>query len=329
MLFGLNEAAVATPAVATNLFNESYDFVAMEQEMIVESARAWNKIQYMTGEANCRLIHESITNPEGVETLMEAVVKGFFAKVKEFFVKLKNMIVEVFSKFMMWLNSKMKSEKDFATKYEQEILDKIVVLKEIEVKGYEYTHLGDEIAALPEKDSIKIEGADAEARRKSMETEENKYRGTLAGKGSIETGDFSSELFKYYRDNSDETKDITIKSTEVKAIFNELKSFSETKSTIEKDKNKIEKALNDVIKELNNAEKQIGEKEEGRDAKIEVIQLKIESLRRMATDRNSAFTAKIAAVKERADFGKKVVLAIKAAKPQNNSTVGGLFSMSI
>ena len=115
----------------------------------------------------------------------------------------------------------------------------------------------------------------------------------------------------------------------MKAIFNELKSFSETKSTIEKDKNKIEKALNDVIKELNNAEKQIGEKEEGRDAKIEVIQLKIESLRRMATDRNSAFTAKIAAVKERADFGKKVVLAIKAAKPQNNSTVGGLFSMSI
>ena len=332
MLFGLNEAAVATPAVATNLFNESYDFVAMEQEMIVESARAWNKIQYMVGEANCRLIHESVTNPNGLENLMEGVVGGFFAKVKEFFIKLKNMIMEVFNKFMMWVNSKMKSEKDFAMKYEKEILEKIVTIGEIDVKGFTYTNLDTAIPDIKAADEISITGDDNDAKRKSIEDIEAKYRGACVGEATkaIESEDFSENLFTYYRNGEDAPEEMTLKAADVKSIFNELKTFAKTKSDIEKDKGKIEKDLNKAIKVLETAEKNLKNGDDAdKENKITNIQLKIGAMKTMATNRNQAFTAKIAAVKERAEFGKRVVLAVKSAKKQNNSTVGGLFSMSI
>ena len=330
MLFGLNEAAVATPAVATNLFNESYDFVAMEQEMIVESARAWNKIQYMVGEANCRLIHESITNPEGLENLMEGVVGGFFKKVKEFFIKLKNMIVEVFQKFMMWLNSKIRDEKVFAEKYEKELLDKIQALKEIEVKGYKYTHITDEIPSLPASSTITINGDTAEAKKEDIDKTVAKFRGSCVGDNTKEVAgeDFTEELVKYYRDGEDSPVDITIKSEDVKTILNDLKSFSKDKSAVEKAKNKIEKELNDIVKELNNTEKDL-EKQDGKEKELKDVQLKIEALKDMSTNRNQAFAAKIAAIKDRANFGKKVLLAVKSAKKENNSTIGGLFSMNI
>ena len=329
MLFGLNESVVATqPTVATNLFNESYDFVAMEQEMLAESARAWNKIEYMTGEANCRLIHESVTNPDGVSTLMEGVVGGFFTKVKEFFVKLKNMLVEVFSKFMMWVNSKLKSEKDFAAKYEKEIMEKIVTLGEIEVKGFKYTlH---PIKPLPTANTIKIEGADNTAKQDGIDKQANAYRAALVGKtGELDADDFTKELYAYFRNGEETADELTLKTTEVKAIFNELKSFAKTKEAVEKEKSAAEKDLNAVIKVLESEEKSIkGDTEEGA-KELADLQLMISALKNMATSRNQAFTAKVAAVKEQAEFGKKVVIAVKSAKKQNNSTVGGLFSMSI
>ena len=328
MLFGLNEAAVATPAVATKLFNESYDFVAMEQEMLAESARAWNKIEYMTGEANCRLIHESVANPEGVGALMEGVVGGFFTKVKEFFVKLKNMLVEVFSKFMMWINSKLKSEKDFAAKYEKEIIEKIATLGEVEVKGFKYTLK--EIKALPTVESIKIEGADSTAKSEAVEKQVAAYRGAIVGKsGEVDSDDFSKELYAFFRNGEDSPEDMTIKAPEVKVIFNELKSFAKTKEAIEKEKSAAEKDLNAVIKTLESKEKTIKSDTEEGAKELADLQILISALKSMATNRNQAFTAKVAAVKEQADFGKKVVLAVKSAKKQNNSAVGGLFSMSI
>ena len=328
MLFGLNEGTVATPEVATKLFNESYDFVAMEQEMLAESARAWNKIEYMTGEANCRLIHESVANPEGVGALMEGVVGGFFKKVKEFFVKLKNMLVEVFSKFMMWVNSKLKSEKDFATKYEKEILEKIATLGEIEVKGFKYT-LKD-IKALPTANTIKIDGADAAAKSEAVEKQVAAYRGALVGKsGEVDSDDFSKELYAFFRNGEETPEDMTLKAPEVKAIFNELKSFAKTKEAIEKEKSAAEKDLNAVIKVLEASEKDIKVDTEDGAKEIADLQMLVSALKSMATNRNQAFTAKVAAVKEQADFGKKVVLAVKSAKKQNNSAVGGLFSMSI
>lgn len=328
MLFGLNEGTVAPKAVATKLFNETYDFIAMEQEMLVESAKAWNKIEYMTGEANCRLIHESVTNPEGVNTLMEGVIGGFFNKVKDFFVKLKNMIIEVFSKFMMWLNSKLKSEKDFASKYEKEIIEKIATLGEVEVKGFKYT-LKD-IKALPTANTIKIEGTDTTSKSESVEKLAGEYRAQLVGKsGEIDREDFSRELYAFFR-NGEETPDvITLKAPDVKNILNELKSFAKTKEAVEKEKSAAEKDLNSVIKVLESSEKSIKTDTEEGAKELADLQILISAIKSMATNRNQAFTAKVAAVKEQADFGKKVVIAVKSAKKQNNSAVGGLFSMTI
>ena len=336
MLFGLNESGVYTPAVATKLFNESYDFIAMEQEMLAESAKAWNKIEYMVGEANCRLIHESVVNPEGVEYLMEGVIGGFFKKVKEFFIKLKNMVVEIFQKFMMWINSMIKSEKEFAEKYEKEIVAKMDALKEIDVNGFTYTHLDDEIPTIDDYKSMAITGTTDEEQKKSGEELEAKYRGKCVGKPSeaVDSEDFTDKLFEYYRDSQDTPGEMTFKTSNIRAIINELKNFSKAKSAAEKDKNKIDRDLNAIIKELDALEKkdkdEMDDKNKSeKEASIAITQIKIATVKTMTTNRNQAFTAKIAALKERAEFGKKVLLAVKSAKKENNSTVGGLFSMSI
>lgn len=330
MLFGLNENVVVAPvAQPTKLFNESFDFVAMEQEMLVESARAWNKIETMIGEANCRLIHEAHTNPDGVSALMENAIGGFFKKVKEFFVKLKNMILEVFSKFMMWVNSKIKSEKDFATKYEKELLAKIVAIGEVEVKGFKY-NLDKEIPSFEEFAPKTLDGDTEDAKKDFAKKQEGLYRGRLVGdSGEVDSDELSTKLYEYYRNKESEPDTQTIKRTDVANIISELKTFAKTKETIEKERAKAEKSLNKIIKEIEDGEKKVDKTEESNKNLLLDIQIGLASLKTMGADRNQAFVAKIAAVKERADYGKKVLLAVKSAKKENNSVTSGLFAMDI
>lgn len=339
MIFGLNEGTVVTPTVSTNLFNESYDFVAMEQEMLAESAKAWNKIEYMTGEANCRLIHESIVNPEGVDSLLEAVVEGFFKKVKEFFEKLLKMVQEIFKKFMMWINSKLKTDKEFAIKYENEIVAKMESLGKIKVKGFTYT-LDKNIPDLPAADTLKFTADDAKSAdaiaEKSKEYEDA-YRGALVGSSTkIEKDKFSAELYKFFRNGKSETEEKELVTNDVKAIFAELKTFSETKKDVEDEKSKVEKTLKATIANVQKIVDILENKKEEDKADddkvyLSTYQARIGVLRHDADSRISVFTAKVDALKQKAEFGKKVALYIRTAKKQNNSTtaIGGLFSMSI
>lgn len=332
MLFGLkelNENAVVlngNTVQPTSLFNESYDFTAMSYEMLEETEKSWTRLNKMVGEANCAMLHESITNPEGFGVFQENAFKNFYAKVKAFFVKLWGMIKEVFSKFVMWIDSKIKSEKEFVAKYETEIKTKMGVIKKVEVKGFEYTIDAVDTATTGIPTDAKAIVAsvpeDADSAKMEEETKKKFVKAVLGGKGDED--DIPKSVFKALRNEADEKTDITIQAGDLNSLINELKTFSDTKSKMNKDKTASDKAFTNVISSIEKLGSAIGTEKADEKKKVDFA---IQSLKLSMSLVNQANTAKVAALKERADFAKMVMVKVKSAanKDANMSENAGLF----
>lgn len=327
MLFGLkelNENAVVlneNTVQPTSLFNESYDFTAMSYEMLEESEKSWTRLNRMVGEANCAMLHESVTNPEGFGVFQENAFKNFYAKVKAFFVKLWGMIKEVFSKFVMWIDSKIKSEKEFVTKYEKEIKAKIQVIKKVEVKGFEYTldAVDTEIVANASMSDAEafLKGlpADIEASNIDEKMRESFVKTALKGKGDAD--DVAKSIFVALRNGDDAKSDITIQAGDLNTLIDELKTFAKTKSSMEKSRSASDKAFSTAIKSIDKIAAKI-ESDKTEDKKK--ADCAISGLKILMTLFNQANTYKIAALKERAEFGKMVMVKVKSASNKSEAT---------
>ncbi|MGL6099488.1 MAG: hypothetical protein ACRC0G_07670 [Fusobacteriaceae bacterium] len=325
----------------TSLFNESFDFTAMSYEMIHESQKSWNKLNGMVAKANCALIHESVTNPEGLEMFTENILVSFYQKVKAFFVKMWAMIKEVFSKFVMWIDSKLKTDKEFVDKYEKEIKAKIQVIKEVTVSGYEYTidKIDMSKAVLPEvtKEAGEKNFNDLKASKKSQEelVDVDKLDVVKALTGvtsSIDLDDIGATLFEVLRNGDSTESDQVLNSTHVTKILTNLKTASTVKSKMEKGKVQLDKSYAKLIKQLDKvAAEEVNVKDEGNKKVFDIL---IAGAREIAVIVNQAYTYKIAAAKEEAEFGKKVILKIKNTSSKKNESYGvsddeGLFSGTI
>lgn len=334
MLFGLKELNENTVVLnentvqPTSLFNESFDFTAMSYEMLEECEKSWTRLNKMVGEANCAMLHESVTNPEGFAVFQENAFKNFYAKVKAFFMKLWGMIKEVFSKFVMWIDSKMKSEKEFVTKYEKEIKAKMQVIKKVEVKGFTYT-LG---AVQTEVVGVTVDAeqflkeipADADASKIDENTKADFVKGVLGGKGDAD--DIPKSIYTALRNGEDTKSDITIQAGELNNLIDELKTFSDAKSKMEKSRSATDKAFATALKSIDKIAAKI-ESDKTEDKKK--ADFAINSLKTTMSLFNQANTYKIAALKERADFAKTVMVKVKAASNKSEAVTvnenAGLF----
>ena len=134
--------------LATDIYspvNESIDvsgytnFHTLSLEAVAESERTYNNIMKSVGVAELRYFEE-----HGSEVIYEAGdISSFFEKIKMFFKKLIDKVKAIFHAFMAKLNSFIKSDKDFAKKYEKEFTEKWSNVSEDYdlINGYKFTNL--------------------------------------------------------------------------------------------------------------------------------------------------------------------------------------------
>ena len=179
------EAASYLVAESENNFNNIIKAMAMDELYVYEST--------------------------GVEMVYEAgKFASFFTKVKEFFKKLWEKIKGIFQKFFASINAVILKDKEFVKKYKNALSK--VSTKDFEYKGFKFTNLD---AALPTEGEVtgnglkkmdEISGAkevEPLVQYKNAITDDkfedmmDDFRGKTMGKGKIDSGDFSTELFEF------------------------------------------------------------------------------------------------------------------------------------
>ena len=142
MLFGLNEntivVAVDEMAVPAHLA-ESFEGIAALGNMQAE--RLYEEVINIQGAFTAKLqrgISSGNLQEACVEIFQEGALGNFVGKVKEMFKKLWAAIKALFAKFMAWIDSKVKSDKDFIAKYKKTLMSKISEVSDMEYKGHNW-----------------------------------------------------------------------------------------------------------------------------------------------------------------------------------------------
>lgn len=198
----------------------------------------------------------------GEEIVYEAVnVKGIIDKMKAAIMKLWNKIKALVAKFAAKFQSFGGDDKKFINRYKKQIL--MGSAKGLEVKGYNYTP-----DALTVSDAVsKGLGTEAAKAAKAVmggatdtkvnkDDFEDKMRGAILGKGSLDASEFSKELKAVYRGGEDSPETLeNINKGEIVAFLSSgtdkaIKAIKGDLTTQEKEYNNAIKKLNDLEKKL-------------------------------------------------------------------------------
>ena len=198
----------------------------------------------------------------GEEIVYEAVnVKGIIDKMKAAIMKLWNKIKSLVAKFAAKFQSYGGDDKKFINRYKKQIL--MGSAKGLEVKGYNYTP-----DALTVSDAVS-KGLNTEAAKAAKavmggatdtkvnkDDFEDKMRGAILGKGSLDASEFSKELKAVYRSGEDSPETLeNINKGELVAFLSS--GTDKTIKTIKADLTTQEKEYNKAIKQLNDLEKKL------------------------------------------------------------------------
>ncbi len=249
-----------------NIIECTYDSpIEAAFNMVAEGEANYNRIMQAVG-----IDELAILESTGAEMVYEAAdIKGLFGRIKEFFVNLWNKIKGLFQKFMTFINSWAKSDKDFVNKYKKTL--SLVDTKDFEYKGYKFTNQGFDIAAAASKagkaveqevgaaiDSACKDPKDADLYIKALDDKSDileKARGAAIGTNPIETGDFAKELFMFFRNGEDSKQ--TIENINVSALLGVIENAGEAKKLADKAYKEVDKAFKDFIKEAEKVEKEL------------------------------------------------------------------------
>lgn len=198
----------------------------------------------------------------GEEIVYEAVnVKGIIDKMKAAIMKLWNKIKSLVAKFAAKFQSYGGDDKKFINRYKKQIL--MGSAKGLEVKGYNFT-----TDALTVSDAV-AKGLNTEAAKAAKSVMggatdtkvnkddfEDKMRGAILGKGSLDASEFSKELKAVYRSGEDSPETLeNINKGEIVAFLSSgtdkaIKAIKADLTTQEKEYNNAIKKLNDLEKKL-------------------------------------------------------------------------------
>lgn len=182
MLFGLQEsttiAAVEEMHVPAHLA-ESFEGIAALGNMQVE--KLYEEVLNVQGAFTAKLqqgISTGRLDEACIEIIQEGALGNFITKIKDLFKKLWAAIKALFTKFMAWLDSKIKSDKDFITKYKKTLLQKASEVSDMDYKGHKW-----EMGDLPgvEKVAAKVE----EQVEKATEVLALGWNGKIQNKSSL------------------------------------------------------------------------------------------------------------------------------------------------
>lgn len=143
MLFGLNEnttvATVEEMVVPAHLAESFEGIVALGN---MKAEKLYEEVLNIQGEFTAKLqrgVSTGKLDEACAEILQEGALGSFFGKVKEMFKKLWEAIKALFTKFMAWLDSKIKSDKDFIAKYKKTLIAKAGEVSDMEYKGHNWS----------------------------------------------------------------------------------------------------------------------------------------------------------------------------------------------
>jgi hypothetical protein len=204
------------------------------------------------------------------DSVTESLIKNVWEKVKEYLNKIWGKFTAFFHSVKRFFDGLFKSGKDFATKYAEDL--KNLKLDGFKYKMFNYENLdGGKQAEIFEtsKGALRAEVGDykvidsqpsADAVKKvigdldnAKEDVMNKVRGKLMDKGSLNSQDYKTALFGYFRGgakNSDDTKELDVDINSIMSILKESQI-----STVTDAEKKINDQFTDEIKQITDLEK--------------------------------------------------------------------------
>lgn len=208
------------------------------------------------------------------EVLTEAAKEGVLKRIEATLTKLWGKIMAFFESIVRHLDSMVKSASDFAAKYEKKIIERN--LSGFKFKAFKYTIPGapDKDASTAEKHIVDvatavrsaIESADIGSEnakalitklREQHEASMDGVRGAIVKKGDVKAGEFSEELFAYFRGGAKTKEDKVENPIDIKSIIATAKEGEKLKAAIKAAKAETNKSFNTYIKDFRNAAKKV------------------------------------------------------------------------
>lgn len=201
-------------------------------------------------------------------------LSNFFNKMIEFFNTLKKKIKELFNKFIIQIDSWIRSDEAFVKKHRNTLMQ--VNTKGFKYKGYKFTTdatttksaltTTTQYLAKNEMTHSNV-GPHSGEKTKTQDKWTKDWGGNRAdhiGKmraecvgqqGNLTNKEFDKELFKLFRDNKEEAEEIT--NVNVSQLLSTISNFKAQKDTAKKSMTEIEKNINTIIENLRKEEKEI------------------------------------------------------------------------
>lgn len=207
---------------------------------------------------------------EEFEAVQEASVQSIVTKVKDALKKLWAKIKGFFKSIRKYFDYLYMSGKDFAKKYQTEIIKAAARVDEsFDFKMYKFDDAKiDDVdgaklyekayllvcAALVEghKNNVDVDKVDNETLEKTIYAT---YRQFILGGGSGDADDFSKEAFAFFRNGAeDESDKEEIKGSDIPG-FVKILTNSKTQSSLDKMERAMDKSFKDVLKQVDTMEK--------------------------------------------------------------------------
>lgn len=333
--------------------------IAGAYAIVAENEANYNSIMRAIGIAELACLEST-----GVEMVYEAAdIKGFFAKIKEFFLSIIEKVKGLVKKFFALIDSYTKSDKDFVNKYKKALIE--VSTKGFEYEGFVFSNLdwspakanadmakacknglgveevSDFANVVSVSDAKKADASDFETIITKFEDADDireKMRAEAIGASSgLEAGEFSKEIYKYFRSNEDAKQ--TIDSVNVNELLSIVMNSADAKKKAQKAYEGIEKTIKSEISGLEKAEKAITKLIPGNDSNADnkvlqeyyskavsacnkVITLTKDRLNFLQQVNGGLLTA----IKDHTRQAKSVCVALLNYKPKNESATISSYS---
>lgn len=309
------ESIVLTEEV-TPVYGE--DFMEAAMIAVGESEYNYSEIMKSIGIAEATALAE--TGEPMVYT--EGTVQNVIESVKKFILKIWEKVKALFKRFMMMLDSFIKTDKEFIKKYKGDIARKMNAVKDFKYSGYKFTI--DEHADIDKVGSsidgvLKVKASEAEKYDELLE----KARGAAIGKSGdkLSGSDYTKELHKLFRNDKSEKEEL--KDISWSEIISELESAAVSKKTVNKAYNDFQKKVNAALKELKAKETAADKKFDGKDtSEIDQINHDIKATKDMFALIQTYNGALLTAVKDRSRQYKAMCTKLVASSVKSKVNEG-------
>ena len=218
-------------------------------------------------------LYKSISEATTQFVVLESF-SDFFSKVNDIINKFIKFIKSLTQRFLTHINKLINSDK-YINSHKKDFKD-FRDTDKFTINGYNYTFnpnipmaaasvsfnrsLFEDLYDKSGSIDLSPNGVNTSINKIDIEGSCDEFRGSVLGQSTpISVGEFDTELFKIYRDNSIDTEEIEVDSLEVSKALNRFTSFSDNKKQITNDQSKIERDYEQVKKQVKDITRRNGD----------------------------------------------------------------------